>query len=232
MLGRRSRTAVVGLCLFVVGLTAGSAEAQKRPPTHATPAAAAATPAHAWASSVARAPLATALTDCSSGAHSLSKFGDRVYPEMGNGGYTSLHTDVYLNYDAIANLFLPGTRADLQVRSTQCLSDLSFDFEQTNGHTADGSGPNMTVNSVEINGQPASVHVRAADVPGRPERPGRPRPDRARRLEREPGQRDEPEPARLLAAGQQQRRRTGRSARRTSSWSRRRRRSRTGRPSR
>ena len=71
---------------------------------------------------------------------------------MGNGGYTSLHTDLYLNYDAIANLFLPGTRADLQVRSTQCLSDLSFDFEQTNGHTADGSGPNMTVNSVEING--------------------------------------------------------------------------------
>ena len=67
---------------------------------------------------------------------------------MGNGGYTSLHTDLYLNYDAIANLFLPGTHADLQVKSTQCLSDLSFDFEQTNGHTADGTGPNMTVNSV------------------------------------------------------------------------------------
>jgi len=69
---------------------------------------------------------------------------------MGNGGYTSLHTDLYLDYDAIANQFLPGTHADLQVRSTQCLSDLSFDFEQTNGHTADGSGPNMAVNSVEV----------------------------------------------------------------------------------
>ena len=73
---------------------------------------------------------------------------------MGNGGYTSLHTDLRLNYDAIANLFLPGTRADLQVRSTQCLSELSFDFEQTNGHTADGTGPNMIVNSVEVNGSP------------------------------------------------------------------------------
>ena len=53
---------------------------------------------------------------CFSGAHSLSNFGARVYPEMGNGGYTSQHTDVYLNYDAIANLFLPGTHADLQVK--------------------------------------------------------------------------------------------------------------------
>ena len=47
---------------------------------------------------------------------------------MGNGGYASLHTDLFLDYDAIANLFLPGTHANLQVRSTQCLSDLSFDF--------------------------------------------------------------------------------------------------------
>ena len=47
---------------------------------------------------------------CFSGAHSLSTFGARLYPEMGNGGYTSLHTDLRLNYDAIANLFLPGTQ--------------------------------------------------------------------------------------------------------------------------
>ena len=52
---------------------------------------------------------------CFSGAHSLSKFGDRVYPEMGNGGYTSLHTDVFLNYDAPTNMFLSGTHVDLQV---------------------------------------------------------------------------------------------------------------------
>jgi hypothetical protein len=112
-------------------------------------------------------PLAT-TAGCSSGAHSLSHFGDRLYPEMGNGGYTSVHTDLYLNYDAVANQFLPGTHADLQVHSTQCLSDLSFDFEQTNGHTADGSGPNMTVNSVEVNGQPASFHFVQPTYPGDP----------------------------------------------------------------
>jgi hypothetical protein len=105
---------------------------------------------------------------CSSGAHTLSHFGDIVYPEMGNGGYTSLHTDLHLDYDAITNLFLPGTRADLQVRSTQCLSDLSFDFEQTNGHTADGTGPNMTVSSVEVNGQPATFTFVQPTYPGDP----------------------------------------------------------------
>jgi Peptidase family M1 domain len=105
---------------------------------------------------------------CSSGAHSLSHLGDRLYPEMGNGGYTSLHTDLYLNYDALANLFLAGTHADLQVKSTQCLSDLSFDFEQTNGHTADGTGPNMTVNTVEVNGQPATFRFVQPTYPGDP----------------------------------------------------------------
>src|SRR3954470_14079110 len=59
---------------------------------------------------------------CSSGAHSLAPAGGRLYPEVGNGGHSSLHTDLFLNYDAIANVFLPGTRANLQVRSTQCLT--------------------------------------------------------------------------------------------------------------
>ena len=108
------------------------------------------------------------LADCFSGAHSLSKFGDRVYPEMGNGGYKSVHTDLYLNYDAIANQFLTGTHADLQVKSTQCLSDLSFDFEQTNGHTADGSGPQMTVSSVQVNGAPATFAFVQPTYPGDP----------------------------------------------------------------
>src|SRR5690349_12388611 len=105
---------------------------------------------------------------CTAGARSLSSFGARVYPEMGNGGYTSQHTDLFLNYDAIANLFLPGTHADLQVTSTQCLSELSFDFEQTNGHTADGTGPNMAVGSVTINGQPASFSFKQPTYPGDP----------------------------------------------------------------
>jgi hypothetical protein len=137
---RTLTAAVIGLCALVAVLTVsfGAAGAAADPPA------------------------------CSSGAHSLSHFGDRVYPEMGNGGYTSLHTDLHINYDAITNMFLPGTRADLQVKSTQCLSDLSFDFEQTNGHTADGTGPNMTVNSVEVNGSPATFAFVQPTYPGDP----------------------------------------------------------------
>ncbi len=112
-------------------------------------------------------PSSAIAEDCSSGAHSLSPPGSRVYPEMGNGGYTSVHSDVYINYDAIANLFLPGTHADLGVTSTQCLTDLSFDFERTNGSTG-GTGPNFTVNSVEVNGQPATFAFVQPTYPGDP----------------------------------------------------------------
>jgi hypothetical protein len=72
--------------------------------------------------------------DCSSGARTLSKFGDRLYPEMGNGGYVSEHTDLHINYDTATNQFLPGTRADLRQRATQCLTDFSLDFERTNAN--------------------------------------------------------------------------------------------------
>jgi hypothetical protein len=63
--------------------------------------------------------------DCSSGARSLSHQGDHVYPDMGNGGYRSVHTDVHLVYDATSNLFLPGTEAELSDRATQCPSPSS-----------------------------------------------------------------------------------------------------------
>ncbi len=85
----------------------------------------AATPANADEGDAAAAEV------CSSGARTLSKPGDRVYPEMGNGGYVSEHTDLRIAYDTATNLFLPGTRADLVQRATQCLSDFSLDFERT-----------------------------------------------------------------------------------------------------
>ena len=163
---------LVILCVVFAVEFAGSAGARTTPRVSdesagyaaaAAQFAAAQSPALAGATSVMNT-----LADCFPGAHSLSKFGDRVYPEMGNGGYKSLHTDLYLNYDAILNSFLPGTHADLQVKSTQCLSDLSFDFEQTNGHTADGTGPNMTVSSVAINGTPASFRFVQPTYPGDP----------------------------------------------------------------
>ncbi|MBK9711261.1 MAG: Ig-like domain repeat protein [Kouleothrix sp.] len=113
-----------------------------------------------------RAPAAAALQEsCSSGAHTLSHFGDRVYPEMGNGGYTSLHTDLYISYDTATNLFLPGTHADLTQQATQCLTDFSLDFERTNSNAA---GPNFTVSSVAVDGQPAAFAFVQPTYPGDP----------------------------------------------------------------
>jgi len=88
--------------------------------------------------SVAAAPGPNGLTNCSSGAHTLSHFGDHVYPETGNGGYTSLHTDVHMVYDAKANQLLPGNHVVLTVRATQCLTDFSLDFERTGVDNNDG----------------------------------------------------------------------------------------------
>jgi hypothetical protein len=116
--------------------------------------------------SMASASAAAAET-CSSGAHTLSKPGMRVYPEMGNGGYQSLHTDVYTVYDTAANLFLPGNHVELTQKSTQCLNDFSLDFERKNPNS-DPLGPDMTVNSVLINGQPATFKFVQPTYPGDP----------------------------------------------------------------
>src|SRR6266496_5635550 len=66
---------------------------------------------------------------CSAGAHTLSAPGSHVYPDTGNGGYTSLHTDVRLVYDATSNRFLPGNHVALTERATQCVTNFSLDFE-------------------------------------------------------------------------------------------------------
>ena len=39
---------------------------------------------------------ASTTTSCTAGAHTLAPPGSRLYPDTGNGGYTSLHTDVHL----------------------------------------------------------------------------------------------------------------------------------------
>ena len=61
---------------------------------------------------------------CLPGARTLSHHGDHVYPDMGNGGYRSLHTEVHLVYDAPSNRFLRGNHVVLTDRATQCLSEL------------------------------------------------------------------------------------------------------------
>ena len=46
---------------------------------------------------------------CSAGAHSLASPGSLLYPETGNGGYTSLHTLVHLVYNATRTSSCPAT---------------------------------------------------------------------------------------------------------------------------
>jgi hypothetical protein len=75
---------------------------------------------------------------CSAGAHTLAPSGSQLYPETGNGGYTSLHTLVHLVYDADANTFLPGNRVNLTDRATQCLTSFSLDFERQSANTDAG----------------------------------------------------------------------------------------------
>jgi hypothetical protein len=110
--------------------------------------------------------VAGAAAKCSSGAHSLSPFGAHVYPETGNGGYVSSHTDVFLSYDTESNRFLPGTHVVLTQQATQCLTDFSVDFERTSPNTKDG--PDLTVGSVLVNGTPASFTFVQPTYPGDP----------------------------------------------------------------
>jgi len=104
---------------------------------------------------------------CSSGAHTLSHLGDHVYPDTGNGGYVSVHTDVHLVYDATRNRFLPGNHVDLTDRATQCLTDFSLDFERrSTANTA--AGPDLRIISVTVNGQPATFRFVQPTYPGDP----------------------------------------------------------------
>jgi Peptidase family M1 domain len=103
---------------------------------------------------------------CSPGAHTLAPAGSRMYPETGNGGYASLHTDVSMVYDASANMFLPGNNVALTDRATQCLTSFSLDFERQSANKQDG--PDMTVQSVTVNGVPATFTFVQPTYPGDP----------------------------------------------------------------
>ncbi|MEP6642185.1 MAG: hypothetical protein ABJB93_09800, partial [Gaiellales bacterium] len=75
---------------------------------------------------------------CSPGSHTLSPPGSHVYPETGNGGYTSLHTLVHLVYDSTTNKFLRGNRVVLTDRASKCLTSFSLDFERRSANTSAG----------------------------------------------------------------------------------------------
>jgi hypothetical protein len=114
-------------------------------------------------------------TRCAAGARTLSAPGDVLYPGVGNGGYTSVHTATHTVYDAAANRFLPGNHVDLTDRATQCLSSLSLDFERFEPGHPEGS-PGMQVQSVSIDGVPASFRFAQPTYPGDPKGPDDPDP--------------------------------------------------------
>ncbi len=116
-----------------------------------------------------------AAARCTAGARTLSAPGDVLYPEVGNGGYTSVHTATHTVYDATTNRFLAGNHVDLTDRATQCLSNLSLDFERFQPGHPKGS-PDMQVQSVSIDGAPASFRFAQPTYPGDPKGPGDPDP--------------------------------------------------------
>jgi hypothetical protein len=131
------------------------------------------------------APIQRNDETCSSGAHTLSKLGDHVYPEMGNGGYTSVHTDVNLVYDAIENNFLSGTNVTLTDLATECLTDFSLDFApQTPDNEEEveedvfvtNPGADMQVQKVFVNGEEAAFAFVQPTYPGDPNGPNDPDP--------------------------------------------------------
>jgi aminopeptidase N len=97
-----------------------------------------------------------------------------LYPETGNGGYQSVHTNVNMVYDAGSDKFLPGNNVALTDRATQCLTSFSLDFERTSANAA--AGPDMSVNSVTVNGRPARFAFQQPTYPGDPKGPNDPDP--------------------------------------------------------
>src|ERR1019366_4911543 len=112
---------------------------------------------------------------CSPGAHMLSHYGDHVYPDTGNGGYTSVHTNVDLVYEATANRFLAGNHVVLTDRAAQCLTSFSLDFERKSLANK-AIGPDMRVNSVAVDGKPAAFSFVQPAYPGDPKGPNDPDP--------------------------------------------------------
>src|SRR6201996_906160 len=111
---------------------------------------------------------------CSAGAHTLSPPGARLYPETGNGGYRSVHTDLHMVYDAGTNTFLAGNHVALTDRATQCLTSFSMDFERSSANT--DAGPDLSVSSVTVNGRPAHFTFVQPTYPGDPKGPNDPDP--------------------------------------------------------
>ena len=121
-------------------------------------------PAMAKGAKAAQAPT------CTSGAHTLAKPGERVYPEIGNSGYASIHSDVFINYDAIDEP-LPAGHARRPAAALDAVPErlqprlrhaqLAVEHREPARPEHDGG--------LDHGQRPAGdVQVRPADLPGRP----------------------------------------------------------------
>lgn len=119
--------------------------------------------------------LESSATPCSPGARTLAVAGEVLFPQTGNGGYRSEHSDVHLVYDAHRNRFLPGTHVVLTLRATQCLSELSLDFETSDPDERRG-GPQLRLGTVLVEGQTAAARLARPGYPGNPHGPDDPDP--------------------------------------------------------
>ena len=126
------------------------------------------------ASTVAVPTVESVAGQCGVGARTLSAPGARVYPDVGNGGYRSVHTGVHLVYNSATNRFLPGNHVVLHDRATQCLTSFSVDFERHSANKADG--PDMRIRSVRVDGAKAAWHFARPTYPGDPSGPDDPDP--------------------------------------------------------
>jgi Peptidase family M1 domain len=154
---RSGTTAIISLAFILPGLALVS-------PALASSAGQAAAARGSAASSQGSA---AADGSCSPGTRTLSRYGNHVYPDTGNGGYTSLHTDVRLVYNAATNRFLPGNHVILTDRATQCLTQFSLDLERKSLANV-SAGPDMRVSKVVVNGHPAAFSFAQPTYPGDP----------------------------------------------------------------
>ena len=130
---------------------------------------------------------------CSAGAHTLAPPGSLLYPETGNGGYTSLHTLVHLVYDADHEQ-VPARQPGGPHRPRHPVPDqlqprLRADVRQHQ------RGPGHDGQLGHRERRPGPVQLRPADLPGRPERAERPEPRRPRGVGVQPGRRPGSQPA-------------------------------------
>ena len=148
------------------------------------------------------------------GARTLSQPGNRVWPELGNGGYKSLHTDVFTVYDAVTNKFLPGQPRRAHAAGDAVPVGVQPRLRPQEQHLEHGGDARPGHDDLVDHDRrrPGDVRAQAADLRRRSQRAGRSGPARAPGLQHQPGLGHQPEPARLRA-DQQQRVLAGRAVR-------------------